>query len=163
MCDAASFLGAGRSVSRADPAQANYPAKVLGNGLRELDRFLSILLDEVAAGAGWSADDLAPLARIRNTPNKLAAVSLRMNIHAGHDIRLRALGRCRDTLFHCNGVVRRGDRRHARSLTLGWPSGMHADPSRVLQIGERLPLNAADLAWICAFYVRIGDSLLGRA
>ena len=163
MCNGALFFGAGPSSPGSDPGRARYPAKVLGNGLRELDRFLNILLDEVAAGAGWSAEDLAPLARTRNTPNKLAAVSLRMNIPAGHDVRLRALGRCRDTLFHCNGIVRRGDRRHGTTLTLGWPSEARGGLSRELQIGEHLSLSAADLAWICDFYVRIGDSLLERA
>lgn len=160
MCKAALFLGPAPAAQGTDPAQIRYPAKVLGNGLRELDRFLSILLDEVAAEAGWSAEDLAPLARIRNTPNKLAEVSLRMNLHARHDARLRALGRCRDTLFHCGGVVRRGDRRHAQTLTLGWPSETPEGGSRVLRIGERLSVSQADLSWICAFYVRIGDSLL---
>jgi len=163
LCNAALFLGAAPTSPGADPARVRYPAKVLGNGLRELDRFLSVLLDEVAAGTGWSMEDLAPLARIRNTPNKLAAVSLRMDLQDQHDARLRALGRCRDTLFHCGGVVRRGDRRHARTLTLGWPGDMPDGGARVLQIGEHLSLGPADLAWICAFYVRIGDSLLERA
>lgn len=136
---------------------------MIGNGLRELDRFLSILLDEIAAEAGWSAEDLVPLARIRNTPNKLEAVCLRMNIDIGQDVRLRALGRCRDALFHCGGLVRRGDHRHAETLTLGWPRDSLQAAPRVLRMGERLSVSPADLAWICAFYVSIGDNLLRSA
>ena len=163
LCNAAAFLGAGPPSTDIDPPGVRYPAKVLGNGLRELDRFLSVLLDEIATEAGWNAEDLAPLARLRNTANKLEAVCLRMRMEPRYAARLRALGRCRDMLFHCGGVVRRGDDRHAVTLTLGWPDDRAEGLARVLPIGERLAVSPADLAWVCAFYVRIGDGLLQSA
>ena len=110
--------------------------------------------------AGWTAEELGPLARTRNTPNKLELICFRMNIEGRPDERLRALGRCRDMLFHCDGVVRRGDHRYATTLTLGWPAGTNEDVSQILQLGDRLSISPADLARICAFYIRIGDSLL---
>ncbi|MBA2932903.1 hypothetical protein HZF05_02220 [Sphingomonas sp. CGMCC 1.13654] len=128
--------------------------------MRELDRFLNILLDEIAAADGWTVEDLVSLGRIRNTPNKLEAICHHMNIEAKHGARLRALGRCRDALFHCSGVVRRGDRRHTTTLTLGWPSDTAEGVPPVLDLGERLSVSQADLAWICAFYLSIGENLL---
>ncbi|WP_019832693.1 hypothetical protein [Sphingomonas sp. PR090111-T3T-6A] len=159
LCTAALFFASGRDSPGINSVPPRYPSKVAGNGLRELDRFLNILLDEVAAEAGWSAEDLLLLARIRNTPNKLEKVCLRMNIEAGHDVPLRALGRCRDTLFHCGGVVRRGDDRDAQTLTLGWPNGLGGTVAHVLRIGDQLSLSPADLAWISRFYIHIGDLL----
>lgn len=140
-----------------------YPAKVIGNGLRELDRFLSVFLDEFAAAGGWTSEDLVSLARIRNTPNKLEAICFRMNTETGHDTRLRALGRCRDALFHCGGLIQRGDHRHSRIFTLGWPGDAAGGAPKVLDLGERFSVSAADLAWICAFYVSIADDIVRSA
>jgi hypothetical protein len=75
--------------------------------------------------------------------------------------RLRALAHCRAMLFHCNGMVRRGDARSATTLTLGWPAD--ADERRaaaILQVGDRLAVSPAELLWVCAFYARIGDALV---
>ena len=134
--------------------------KVTANGLRELDGFLSVLLSELAAADGWSKEDLVSLARTRNTPNKLEALCLRRNEEARHSGRLRALGRCRDALFHSDGVVCRGDDRHAKTLTLGWPGDGCGERPVALGLGERLPLNPVDLAWICDLYVNIADNLV---
>lgn len=163
LLNAARFLGSSLGRPGCAPVEGRHQAKVIGNGLRELDRFLSVLLDELGIAAGWAMADIGSLARIRNTPNKLETICLRMNIEGQHDVRLRALGRCRDALFHCDGVVRRGDCRHTQTLTRGWPSETLGGVSPMLRIGERLVVSPADLAWICAFYVRIGDSLLRTA
>lgn len=160
LCNAALFLGSGRP--RFSPVTDDDPVrpKVIGNSLRELDRFLSILLDEIAAEAGWSAADLDLLGRIRNTPNKLQSVCRRLDIGFAEGSRLRALGRCRDTLFHCRGTVRRGDTRDARLLTMGWPADGLNGAAAALAMGDRVHVDQADLTWICAFYVRIGGSLV---
>ncbi len=133
---------------------------MIGNGLRELDRFLSVLLDEVVLAAGWGDADLRMFGRLRNTANKWEAISVRLGLPT-HDLaRLRALGRCRGSLFYCDGVVRRGDTRQGRTLTLGWPTdGEDSGADVVLTLGECLAIGPAELAWVCAFYTRIGNDL----
>lgn len=159
LLNAARFLGSSLGRSARVPIEGRYRARVVGNGLRELDRFLSILLDESATAAGWDAGELRMLARLRNTSAKLSSVRASLGLEASDEPRLRALGRCRDLLFHCDGVVRRGDTRDMQSLTPGWPIDGRDGLDAALQIGERLTVSPAELSWICAFYVRIGNEL----
>lgn len=155
------FLGAGLGHGGPAPIGGRHRAKVIGNGLRELDRFLSVLLDEVALAAGWERADLRRLANVRNTANKLATVHRWLGRPTDDLPRLRALGRSRDCLFHCNGVVRRGDERRMASMTVGWPADVRGDGAGVrLGLGERLAVTPADLAWVCAFYDRIAAGLV---
>jgi hypothetical protein len=133
---------------------------VIANGLRELDRFLSILLDEVARSAGWATMDLDEIARMRNTSTKLGIVNERSGARIDGCDRLLALSRCRALLFHCDGVVRRGDRRGVPSLTLGWPCNMQEGAAVILQQGDHLIVGARQLAWIGAFYEQLGTLLL---
>lgn len=155
------FLGAGLNHAGLAPIDGRYRAKVIGNGLRELDRFLSVLLDEVALAAGWELPDLRRLANVRNTANKLALVHDRLGRSADDLSRLRALGRSRNCLFHCDGVVRRGDERHAASMTVGWPADVRGNGAGAqLALGESLAVTAADLAWVCAFYDRLAVELV---
>ena len=155
------FLGSGLSHAGPAPIGGRHRAKVIGNGLRELDRFLSVLLDEVALAVGWERADLQRLANVRNTANKLGAIHGWLGRPSDDLARLRALGRCRDCLFHCNGVVRRGDERRAPGMTVGWPADANGDGAGArLALGERLAVSAADLAWVCAFYERIAGDLL---
>ncbi len=134
---------------------------MIGNGLRELDRFLSVLLDEVALATGWERAALRRLANVRNTANKFAAVHGWLGRPIDDLPRLRALGRNRDCLFHCNGVVRRGDERRASSMTVGWPIDASSDGTGArLALGESLAVSPADLAWVCAFYERIAGDLV---
>ena len=145
----ARFLGAGLSAQAgAAPAAigGRHRAKVIGNGLRELDRFLNVLIDEASLRIG-----LPVLAGQRNTANKLRAFrAAGGGACAADEARLRALGRSRDCLFHCGGVVTRADARGGTRMTVGW-----ADPDTPLRsfaIGEELVLTAGDLAGVCAFY-----------
>ena len=155
------FLSAGLSQAGPVPIGGRYRAKVIGNGLRELDRFLSVLLDEVALAAGWERADLRRLANVRNTANKLGMIHRWLGRPADALPRLRALGRNRDCLFHCNGVVRRGDQRRAARMTVGWPADAQGDGAGVqLPLGESLAVSPADLAWVCAFYDRIAGELV---
>ncbi len=120
-------------------------AKAIGNGLRELDRFLSLLIDEVAAVVAPAGLDRAAFARQRNTANKLRTIRAAMALPSPDHDRLRTIGRTRDGLFHCAAMVRQGDatpcpRRRA-----------HA---------ERLTPDAAALVRLCAAYDRIAAELM---
>ena len=61
----------------------------------------------------------AHLARQRNTANKLRSLYAAMGQQSPDHARLRALGRCRDCLYYCNGVATRSDTRHGATMTLG--------------------------------------------
>jgi hypothetical protein len=158
----AAFLGAclrtpiAHDVESLAPAiVGRYRAKVIGNGLRELDRFLNLLID-----AASDAEGLSVRPGQRNTANKLAAYRAAMALPNHDDRRLRALGRSRDCLFHCGGRVRRGDRRDAMTMTVGWPErlGGNAPLDRV-SIGQELTVTRGDLDDVCRFYRRIAHEL----
>jgi hypothetical protein len=146
----ARFLGAGlRPQQDAAPAAIAgcYRAKVIGNGLRELDRFLNLLLDEASLRIG-----LAARPGQRNTANKLRQFRTVTGIDRDPDLmRLNALGRSRDCLFYSGGIVTRGDFRGGPSMTAGWSTPDIPD-LRSFAVGEQLEVTAADLAGICAFY-----------
>lgn len=161
------FLGAGlRTEGRADDdgnqatgVEGPHRAKVIGNGLRELDRFLSLLIDEVAALIAPPGLDRACFRRQRNTANKLRTIRSVMALPSPDHDRLLAIGRSRDCLFHCAGIVRRGDSPTARQMTAGWPASKGAS-SPVFAIGARLTINASDLHGVCRFYRHVGADLL---
>lgn len=134
-----------------------YRARVLGNGLRELDRFLNLLIDAVAGARGLSLP-----AHERNTANKLARLRALLGVPNADHARLVALGRSRDCLFHCDGLVRRGDAPGDGAMTAGWPMPGEARLRRVA-IGERLSLSGAELDEICAYYRVIAARLLDEA
>jgi hypothetical protein len=134
-------------------------SRVIGNGLRELDRFLNVLLDEVAAATGWVRADLQRLGRQRNTANKLGAVYGATTLPPDLLPRLRALARNRDCLFYNDGWVRRGDTRAASAMTTGWPAPSGED-GLAIALGERLFVCEDTLAWICDLYRRIADDLI---
>lgn len=160
----AAFLGAclraptAHDVESRSPAiVGRYRAKVIGNGLRELDRFLNLLIDAASDAAG-----LPDRPGQRNTANKLAAYRAALALPNDDDRRLRALGRSRDCLFHCGGRVRRGDHRDASTLTVGWSErpGRDAPLDRVT-IGQQLTVTRGDLDDVCLFYRRIAHELCG--
>lgn len=153
----ANFFGAGlRDVRRPIPPSAlrvvgQHRAKVIGNGLRELDRFLNRLVDEalyVRRQAAFPGE--------RNTANKLRTFFRDLDRPDVDGARLRALGRSRECMFHCEGRVRRGDGIGNSFMTAGWPDvpGSGA-PLRRFAIGETMIVNEADLADIAAFYLRL--------
>jgi hypothetical protein len=138
------------------------PNRVLGNHLRELDRFLSVLIDEVAAATDIDAGALAQLRTRRNTANKLRTLHAALGRGSPDHPRLLALGRSRDCLFYCGGMVRRADHRAGSSMTTGWPSHS-ATSHRLLKtspVGSRLSIDRVDIDDICRFYDRIADELL---
>jgi len=158
----ARFFGAGlRTIpdSTIDAAPApiagRYRARVLANGLRELDRFLNLLIDEARRLQGFGA-----LPDQRNTATKLRVYRAALDQPDADEPRLRALQRSRDCLFHCEGRVMRGDGRDAPIMTTGWPevAGTRA-PLRRLAIGDKLAVDGGDLAEVCAFYCRVARDI----
>jgi hypothetical protein len=158
----AAFLGAclraptAHDVESRSPAiVGRYRAKVIGNGLRELDRFLNLLID-----AASDAEGLPVRPGQRNTANKLAAYRAALALPNDDDRRLRALGRSRDCLFHCGGRVRRGDHRGGMTMTVGWSERPGADvPLDRVTIGQELTVTRGDLDDVCRFYRRIAHEL----
>ncbi|UIJ44199.1 hypothetical protein LZK98_14085 [Sphingomonas cannabina] len=128
-------------------------SKVIGNGLRELDRFLNILIDEAAR-----RQRLPTAPRQRNTANKLREFRRTMTLPNDDHERLLALGGSRECLFHCDGIARRADAGEAGTMTLGWP-GERGRLRRVL-LGNAIVVERADLENIGLFYARLADDLI---
>lgn len=128
MIRATAFLGAGGVGAPA--------AAVIANSLRELDRFLSVLIDAVARDARPAGLDHRAFERQRNTPNKLRLIHATLGMPSPDQDRLRAIGRTRERLFH-----------DARAARAGRRAG-----------GDPMP--PADLGAICRLYRRIADELV---
>jgi hypothetical protein len=134
-----------------------YRVRVIANHLRELDRFLNLLIDEVAIASGHPGFDPARLARQRNTAAKLGAVRHLLALPNPDDHRLRAIGRTRDCLFHCAGIARHPDRRGSRLMTSGWRDGTNG--LRQFALGQALIPDKRDLDDLCRFYAHIARTL----
>jgi hypothetical protein len=131
-------------------------SRMTGNRLRELDRFLSVLLDETALSLGRSGHDGKRFARLRNTPGKLRRVEAMMASATQDHMRLRAIGRLSACLHHCAGVI------HAESLhddVLLAQGGRDAGAA-LPHAPKNLRLSARTILEICAFYRAVGDRLL---
>ncbi len=134
------------------------PPKVIGNGLRELDRFLNLLIGEVALALAL------PIARDEaNTANRLSRFREGLGLDDPDHARLRAIGRSRACLFYCNGVVRRADETGGGAMTAGWWSEAREPVLRRVAMGERLTVSARDLAEICDFYESLGEAVMAYA
>ena len=154
---AAGLQAGGVTGARPAPITGRFRTKVLGNGLRELDRFLNVLVDEVAVAGGSR-----PAPTERNTANKLRALLPLFDQPEGEHARLRALGRARDCLFYCGGMVTRGDVTGSRWLTVGWSDALdRTGPLRRFSVGAPLVITGEDVADICGFYLSIAARLAG--
>jgi hypothetical protein len=152
------FLGNGLSTAGAGPITGPLRNKVIGNSLRELDRFLNLLIDQIAAMV--LPEEAGPgFERQRNTANKYRTLRAALVLPSPDHDRLRAIGRSRDCLFHCGGIVRRGDRRGDTAMTAGWARADSRRGGRV-SIGDRLIIDAADLTALCRFYDALAGDLL---
>ncbi len=129
-------------------------ALYLGNCLRELDRFLHVLMDEIAGG-----EPIRPLSLHHTTANKLGGHAHARWDMAADQARLNALCRSRTCLFHHDGWVRRPDLPRGRWMTAGWPAPA-SNTLRRYAVGEHLHLSGADLADTCAFYQHLADRLV---
>jgi hypothetical protein len=151
----AMFLGHGLGPEGGTPRAigGRYRAKVIGNGLRELDGFLLHLIGALAGVRG-----IALPVRERNTANRIARLRQALGVADPDRARLLALGRTRDCLFHCGGLVRRGDDRRAAALTVGWHGGGTA-LWRVAVGGRRVPAPTHQQQ-IIQYYSGVGVSRL---
>ena len=141
--------------------QARVRARFLANCLRELDRFLHGLLDELGASAGHVVREDQ-----RNTANKLRAYGIPAaratgagGLVSADEARLRALGRSSACLIHCNGWVRRPDVAGGDTMTVGWREASGPALARYA-LGTRLAPGAAEIIDVCGFYDRLGNRLL---
>ena len=135
--------------------------RMIANVLRELDCLLSILIDETALAIDPELEPRPAFGRQRNTANKLRNLHTTLRLSTPRHDRLRALGKARDCLFHCAGIVRRPDARGGNIMTVGWP-GFPADglSLRHFSLGERLVVKAVDLENVCDFYDDIASELV---
>lgn len=142
--------------------QARVRARFLANCLRELDRFLHGLLDELGASAGHVVREDQ-----RNTANKLRAYGVPVTgpvatggmLVSADEARLRALGRSSACLIHCNGWVRRPDVAGGDTMTVGWREASGPALARY-PLGTRLVPGTAEIVDVCGFYDRLGHRLL---
>lgn len=138
--------------------EGRYRTRVIANYLRELDQLLNLLIDEVAIATDPVRFARASLSRQRNTAAKLDRLRRLLRIPNPDDRRLRAIGRSRDCLFHCKGIVRRPDERGGDIMSAGWPDGHVA--LRPFALGAPLGLAKPDLDDVCRFYGAIARSLI---
>lgn len=115
--------------------------RMVANRLRELDRFLSVLLEEVAAALGGLSHDAKRFARTGSTARKLRMVEGMAGKPSGHDARLRAIGRVAARL-------RRGD---GQMVTASHSSDV------LLAGGGRQPGEQQVLQSISEFYRHLGN------
>ncbi len=134
--------------------QARTRARFVANCLRELDRFLHGLLDELGASAGQTVRE-----EQRNTANKLRDLGVHRLAAEEDQRRLRALGRSSACLIHCDGWVRRPDVAGGQVMTAGW-SVSSGDALRRYPLGARLVPGSAEIIDICRFYDRLGKRLI---
>lgn len=155
----AHFLGRGLAGDAAMPQAiaGRYRAKVIGNGLRELDRFLCHLVQALAEMRGMTMPEAE-----WNTANKVARLRQHLGLADPDRDRLLALARTRDCLFHCGGLVRRPDARGGAAMTIAW-YGAGGTGLRRVALGERLEVSAPELLEICHYYRALAATLVNEA
>jgi len=127
-------------------------ARLLGNRLLELDRFLSLLIDEIPGVDGQSA----ALPALRNTARKLDRFAI---MARPDDARLRAIGRIAASFRHCDGLIHNVAIHDDMRLAGGMPGAVAGMGER----GTRLCLTPPTIVAICDFYREIGRRLLALA
>lgn len=154
----ARFLGQGLAWGGAPRRIAGrYRAKVVGNGLRELDRFLCHLVQALAEARGLAMPEAES-----NTANKVARLRHLLGVSDPDRARLLALARTRDCLFHCSGLVQRPDARGGAAMTIAW-YGSGGIALRHVALGERLEVSAPELLEICHYYRALAERLFSEA
>jgi hypothetical protein len=128
-------------------------ARVVGNGLRELDRFLCLLLDEAVARVAPPGFDRRAYQRRRNAAIKLREFHRLTGSDSLDGARLRAIGRLRACLHHVSGIVH--DPGLYRDVRIAAGTSGDAAPSAL-----RLPITFDDLAAICRFYAALAGTII---
>jgi len=133
--------------------------RAMANRLRELDRFLSILLDDVAGMlTGVPAaprQDAVRRARADGSAGKLRRIEGMTGTPSDDHARLRAIGRIAARLRHDDRPI------HASSLSgdLRLAVGQSASAA-CFQAGNRFSLSAEAMGSISLFYRDLGDRLV---
>lgn len=138
------------SSGQAVPISHRHRSKWIGNGLRELDRFLNLLLDAVAQARGLVA---AP--DQRNSANKLRALRTALGREGDDHARLVALAETRACLFHCDGILRGSAMAEACWAGLG----RLPQPAPAIE-GAMLVVQPADFRRVGEFYRTLADDLV---
>jgi len=159
LCDGAEFVMA-YALDECDDGgpPSFYRTRLHGNQLRELDRFLSILTEEIALFLGDPGHDGAAFARQHNTANKLSRVRAMMALGSVDHERLSAIGRIRACLHHCAGQIHEPGL--FRDLLIAHGKGSDIAP---FAPGERLRLAPITRVRIGRFYGDIGRMLVDEA
>lgn len=140
----------GPRAGNAVPISHRQRSKWIGNGLRELDRFLHHLLDAAAHSHG-----MAPAPRQRNSANKLHGFRHALGRSGDDHARLLALDGTRACLFYCDGILRSSAMAEACWTGLGRRQ-MLAPAEK----GARLVILPADLQCVGEFYHGLADDLV---
>lgn len=115
--------------------------RMTANHLRELDRFLCVLLEEAASLLGGPDHDAPRFARLRKTSEKLGIVERAIGLPGGHDSRLAAI------------------RRIAARLRRSSPASQAEDILLACDAPLDLPLALQSIA---RFYRDLGDQLMKK-
>ncbi|MHA6721179.1 hypothetical protein ACX40Y_17230 [Sphingomonas sp. RS6] len=155
LCRGARFVAGpmGQAATRPEsvvPISHQHRSKWIGNGLRELDRFLHHLLDAFAHAHGLGT---APAQR--NGANKLRALHAALGRGGDDYARLLALGSTRACLFRCDGILRSRAMAAACWIGLG-----RAGTPPVPDSGMMLVVVPMDLQGVGQFYQRLADDLV---
>lgn len=141
------------SARRPHPAQT----RMIGNSLHELDRFLSVLIDEAASLRSGPRRDARFFSRMRNTPEKLRRLGSVAALHGAVGHRLGAIGRVCAYLRHCgDGVHRSG---LARDILLA--GGRTDGGPAIAEVPQGLYLEPPTIVAIAGLYRFVGDALVG--
>lgn len=144
-------------VTTGSDDRAGVRARVLGNGLREMDLFLRNLLAAVVPPSA------GPAPPPRNTARSFRLAADRLNLAECPAARLQALGRSRNCLYHEHGIVGRADADDPTSMAIGWWDARADGPAlRRVGIGTRITLNRDDVVDVACFYGSLGDALIAR-
>jgi len=134
-------------------AATDHPAhaRMTGNRLHELDRFLSVLIDEVATLQGLPSEDTHFFFRMRNTPEKLRRLKAGSTACRESGQRLRAVGRISAYLRYCRDGLPRP--RLARDIGIAAGEGV-CETMACSAVGPSLMIS------ITGLYRAIGNRLL---
>ncbi|MPT49211.1 MAG: hypothetical protein E2598_12475 [Sphingobium sp.] len=142
--------------------QARYAFhRLMGNRLRELDRFLSVVLDEIVLMSAISGQDALTFSRWRNTARKLAKVEQILRTTTGDAKWLAAIGRICACLHHCGGKIHdAGLLQDVTMISARAEAGYKVMPPL---ISEPLMLCPVTIYAIGGFYHILGDRLVAQA
>jgi len=141
-----SQIGAARDLSCA--RRRGVHDRLLANHLRELDRFLCVLLEEIALRLGGPDHDARHFAQLRKTSDKLHLVERMIGMSGGHGARLSAIRRIAMRLRRPEERGRPGETgasAHARDISLA------------CGVAPGTPLTLQPIA---RFYRDLGDDLM---